>query len=193
MNLLNKLFGTRHQDAGAPLDQPVLEQPRASETLTPEVPLSTFVELEAPAMKPVSDSLARLKALSERDRTEEGRQAGYQYHDMAVCRSMEDTIRAEVLRALDVELERIGNDIAKLDREIARLKGEEAMGLVLRSLQTERDYLSTRQVKYFEQHFQVTGAAGFAERPLLTFRTGFLQGYNAYLEASSLLDQYRMS
>ena len=46
---------------------------------------------------------------------------------------------------------------------------------------------------YFEQHFQVTGAAGFAERPLLTFRTGFLQGYNAYLEASSLLDQYRMS
>ena len=193
MNLLNKIFRARHQDAGPPLDQPVLEQPQAPEPHAPEIPLSTFVELEAPATNSTPESLARLKALSERDLTEQGRQAGYQYHDMAVCRNMEETIRAEMQRALDVELERITLDLAKLDREIARLKGEESMAATLKTLQTQREYLNTRQVKYFEQHFQVTGAAGFAERPLLTFRTGFLQGYNAYLEASSLLDQYRMS
>ena len=169
-----------------------IDPPSASALAAPRPALvaeELFIDREAPLpevrTQPASN---RLKQLAAMDRTEEGRKAGYDYHDPEIGRQMKERIKAEILCELEQEVGRIGLLTDQLDVEIRRIQGG-GMEPTLRELQARREQMERHRMKLHEQQLIVPGNSGYAELPLTSFETGFKQGYQAFLAATVLIDQ----
>jgi hypothetical protein len=187
MNLFKNLFNGRQSNA--PFNGPatVLDRPAAEPI---KVDRDLFVELEVPAAAQVVKP-SRLKELSGQDLTEVGRQAGYEYHDLEVGRQMAESIKAQLARALDEELDVFSFQVGELDLQLRRLAGEDTMLTTYRALEARQENLERYIMKLREQQLLIAGNTGYADLPLATFHSGFKQGYTAYLEANLLLNKYQ--
>lgn len=181
MNLFSKLFRRNDDNVTATLD------PLPPSPLAP-VAEEVFVDREPPGERTASVP-SKLRRLASMDRTEEGRIAGHTYHDMGICRQMKEGIKAEILCAVGEETHRIGLLVDQLDVEVRRLLGG-GMEVTLRELTARREQMERHRMKLHEQQLLVPGNTGFAELPLTSFEAGFKQGYQAYLDATVLINEY---
>jgi hypothetical protein len=187
MRILNKLFGGRSESPVNTMTAPVMD------TMTLERPMvapELFIDTEAPTSAPASVTPSRLKQLADQDRMEEGRQAGYEFHDMDICRSMEERLKAEISRAIDEDMDRLKVSIGTLIMEMRRMQ-DEAMLPMLRMFEARKDELERHLMKLQEQHLLVAGNSGYAELPVSSFSAGFKQGYTSYLESTLLMSKYQ--
>lgn len=189
MSFFTRLFPGR--DHGNPAL--TIDPPPASALVTPGPTLvaeELFIDREAPMPEArTQPASSRLKQLAAMDRTEEGCKAGYDYHDLEICRQMKERIKAEILCELEQEVGRIGLLTDQLDVEIRRIQGG-GMDSTLRELQARREQMERHRMKLHEQQLMVQGNSGYAELPLTSFEVGFKQGYQAYLEATGLINKY---
>ncbi|MBK9273057.1 MAG: hypothetical protein IPM49_00770 [Flavobacteriales bacterium] len=189
MNILRALFRTP-----APATGPVAEKafaPSLDGAVAPAPPADTFIDLQPPAaisapqVKP-----SKVKALASQDLTELGRDMGFKHHDLEICRSMQERIKAEMSRAIDEDIDTLGRLISELDVEFAKLR-DSSFEPALRTLQVHRDQLDRERMKLHEQQLLVAGNSGYVEFPLTSFTFGFKLGYNAHLESVLLLTKYQ--
>ncbi|HQW87881.1 MAG TPA: hypothetical protein PLH93_11865 [Flavobacteriales bacterium] len=189
MNLLRNLF----RKPGS-IEAPVAEQPSTpvAELAIPAAPpADTFIDLEPPLDKVVqAGSRSKPKTLAAQDLTEHGRDMGFRHHDMDICRSMQERIKAEIVRAIDEEVDQLGRLIAELDVEIAKLQ-DGPLEQALRALRVRRDQIDRERMKLQEQQLLVAGNSGYVELPLTSFAVGFRLGYAAHLESVLLLTKYQ--
>lgn len=187
MGMFQKLFG-KHVESAQVLEPP--QAPNFMADAAKPVDRDLFIEPEAPARAGEVGAPSRLKKLAAQDLVEVGRQAGFEYHDMDMCRQMQERIKAEIVRALDDENDKLGFLIGELDGGICRLQGEE-MATSLRAFESQREQIERHRMKLHEQQMLIAGNAGYVELPLTSFATGFKQGYAAYLDATLLMTKYQ--
>lgn len=189
MNILRALFRTP-----APAAVPVAEKtsaPSLDGAVPAAPPADTFIDLEPPAavsapqVKP-----SKVKALAAQDLTELGRDMGFKHHDLEICRSMQEQIKAEMSRAIDEEVDTLGRLITELDVEIAKLC-DGSFEQAVRALQVRREQLDRERLKLHEQQLLVAGNSGYVELPLTSFTVGFKLGYSTHLESVMLLTKYQ--
>lgn len=189
MNLLRNLFRKP-----APIEAPVAEQPSTlvAELAVPAAPLpDTFIDLEPPVDKGLQGgSRSRAKTLAAQDLTEHGRDMGFRHHDMDICRSMQERIKAEIVRAIDEEVDQVGRLLAELDVEIAKLQ-DGSLEQALRALRVRRDQIDRERMRLHEQQLLVAGNSGYVELPLTSFAVGFRLGYAAHIDSVMLLTKYQ--
>lgn len=188
MKIFNSLFPTKAAK-GASLK----ENLSVPSTRTPHMPpaADVFIDLEPPvAEQNPAGKLTKLKVLSSKDLTEYGRDMGYQHHDMDICQSTKESIRAEMGLAIEMEVEHYKHSIRTLDVEIAMLQNEPSSS-VFRRLKAERENLDLQHMDLIQQQFLLAGNSGCAEYPLSTFEAGFKVGLAAYVESVILLTKYQ--
>lgn len=190
MTFFSRLLANRDRDT-AVLDTDTRTE--AVRTVPDAIPMAEelFIDREPPAQEVRTEPVpSGLKQLVAQDRTEEGRQAGYDHHDQDICRVMKERIKAEIMVALDHEIGRLTLLIDQLDVEVQRLQGG-GMEVTLRELEACRGQMDRHRLKLHEQQLLVPGNTGLAEWPLASFETGFKQGYHAYLDATVLINKYQ--
>lgn len=189
MNILRRIL--RDRNTSSAVLEPAPRTEAEPSTMLPPIDQEIFIDPEMPTAKPnIGIASPKLRQLASQDRTEEGRVAGYECHDLDICQQMKNRIKAEILCALDDEVERIGKHIDELDVEIRRIR-DGGMENALREMEARREQMDRHRMKLCEQQLLVSGNVGYAEFPLASFEAGFKQGYKAYLDATVLIKQYQ--
>ncbi len=150
-----------------------------------------FIDPESPKFESQRDpGSSKVKNLASKDRSSEGYEAGLNFHDMDVCRLMQERIKAEIGRALEMEIDAIGLLLANADLELNCLQSEEPSNMQ-RRVHARRVEMDRHRLRLHEQKLLIGGNSGYAEFPLTTFSMGFRQGYQAYLDATLLMEKHQ--
>lgn len=148
-----------------------------------------FVDTVPPEQEATVPTETELDRMSAWNLLEEGRIAGFQYHDMDIYRAMVDQYRSQFNRAIDSRMKHLEDLLCKFDEEINTLQGE-SMSTTLKRITSTRVRFAKEHLWLSEQKHLVLGNSGMAEPAIASFSVGYRQGYNQYLETIGLMDQH---
>lgn len=190
MSIFSTIFGKRNANEtinGAAVEPTAVE----AEPVLPPVSEELFVDKGIPSEEPLAVPIrTELELLIHADHEDAGYQMGYEHHDWDLCEREKARIKAEITRAIDKKMERVGTLISELQMEVDLL-GDKGMERPRRDMIAHLSEMRRTHMKLQEQTLLVAGNSGYAERALTTFEIGFRKGYSAYLEFRGLTQKYQ--
>ncbi len=193
-NFFKNIFGRKMNQIESNISKENFAAPSLENIIEPtrDVPAELFVDNNSPIEESKSEEIvSETKLFLESNHRESGFADGYQYHSSEIMNSTVNSNASKFRKLMDDEIEKAKSEIVNFRHHFSRVG--ESFPEILKSLQIGISQKEELIEQFKEQKTLSVEFEGWISHPVNSYKLGFRQGLEAYLEEAGLLTKFQNS